>query len=78
MEPDTIEPTVAIPRQLTVKFVLGWSPAELAESLAGIALGRVPAAALVTGRVGLDGTPGAFEELADPEAHVKILVRPNG
>jgi len=78
MEPDVIEPTVAISRQLTLRFVLGWSPAEFAESLAGIAAGRLPVASLVTGQVDLEGTAGAFQELADPESHVKIVVRPNG
>jgi hypothetical protein len=30
----------------------------------------------VTGKVGLDGVAQAFTDLADPEAHVKILVEP--
>lgn len=78
MEPDTIEPTVAISRQLTVRFVLGWSAKEFADSLAGIAAGRVPVGSLVTGEVDLAGTAGAFETLGNPDAHVKIVVKPNG
>ncbi|MEZ5261959.1 MAG: zinc-binding dehydrogenase [Acidimicrobiales bacterium] len=78
MEPDTIEPTVAISRQLTVRFVLGWSPKEFADSLAGIAAGHVPVSSLVTDQVDLDGTAAAFATLGNPEAHVKIVVRPNG
>lgn len=76
MEPDVIEPTVAISRQLTLRFVLGWSPAEFADSLTAIASGRIDAAKLVTARVGLDATPDAFAALAVPDAHVKILVQP--
>jgi 2-desacetyl-2-hydroxyethyl bacteriochlorophyllide A dehydrogenase len=76
MEPDVIEPTVAISRQLTVRFVLGWTAEEFADSLAGIGSGRFDAAALVTGRVSLDGTPEAFTALAAPDAHVKVLVQP--
>jgi hypothetical protein len=33
-------------------------------------------APLITGRVGLDGVQAAFSELANPEAHAKILVEP--
>ena len=31
---------------------------------------------LITGTVGLDEVPGAFETLAHPDAHAKILVEP--
>lgn len=78
MEPDVIEPTIAISRQLTVKFVLGWNAEEFAASLDGIASGRIDVAPLVTGRVDVDGAPGAFDTLAQPEQHVKIVVQPNG
>jgi threonine dehydrogenase-like Zn-dependent dehydrogenase len=78
MEPDTFEPTIALSRQLTVRFVLGWNAEEFAASLAGIAGGVIDVAPLVTGRVDLNGTPGAFETLAQPDAHVKIVVQPNG
>ena len=38
--------------------------------------GRIPVTPLVTGTVGIDGVAGAFEELASPERHAKILVHP--
>ncbi len=78
MEPDVIEPTIAISRQLTVKFVLGWNAEEFASSLDGIASGRIDVAPLITGRVGIEDTAEAFATLAQPEAHVKIVVQPNG
>ena len=31
---------------------------------------------MITGRVGLDGVPGAFDALANPDEHCKILVTP--
>ena len=31
---------------------------------------------MITGEVALDGVPAAFVDLADPEAHAKILVVP--
>ena len=41
-----------------------------------IAEGEIDVAPLITGEVDLDGVPGAFEALADPGAHAKILVVP--
>jgi hypothetical protein len=31
---------------------------------------------MVTGEVDLDGVPGAFEALGNPEQHCKIIVEP--
>jgi 2-desacetyl-2-hydroxyethyl bacteriochlorophyllide A dehydrogenase len=76
MEPDRIDPLVGIMKQLTLDFALGWSPAEFAASLTAIGSGRVDVAPLVTGEVGLDGVAAAFDALAQPDEHVKILVRP--
>ncbi|MFN0089168.1 MAG: zinc-binding dehydrogenase [Acidimicrobiales bacterium] len=78
MEDDRIRPTVGINKRLSLRFVLGWSPAEFEESLAAIAEGRVDVSPLVTGEVSLDETPAAFAALGDPQGHAKILVRPNG
>jgi threonine dehydrogenase-like Zn-dependent dehydrogenase len=41
-----------------------------------LAEGKVNAAPLVTGSVGLQGVEAAFSALGDPEAHAKILVDP--
>lgn len=41
-----------------------------------IAEGQIDGAPLITGKVGVEGVPGAFRELADPERHAKILVEP--
>jgi threonine dehydrogenase-like Zn-dependent dehydrogenase len=49
---------------------------EFAETLRRIAEGEIDVAPLITGTVGLDGVPQAFQDLADPEAHAKILVKP--
>jgi threonine dehydrogenase-like Zn-dependent dehydrogenase len=39
---------------------------------------EVDAAPMVTGRVDLDGVPGAFRELSDPQHQCKVLVVPEG
>jgi threonine dehydrogenase-like Zn-dependent dehydrogenase len=76
MEPDTIEPMFGIVKELSLQFVLGYTPDEFARSLGLLADGKVDAEALITGKVGLAGVKGAFEELANPERHTKILVEP--
>ena len=67
---------LGINKELAVQFVLGYTPEEFANTLQAIADGQIDVAPLVTGRVGVDGVPGAFETLAKPDAHAKILVEP--
>jgi threonine dehydrogenase-like Zn-dependent dehydrogenase len=76
MEPDTIHPLLGISKELNLQFVLGYTPDEFAATLGHIAAGRIPTAPLITGRVGVEGVAGAFEALASPERHAKILVEP--
>jgi len=76
MEPDTIYPMLGISKELNLQFVLGYTPDEFAATLRHIADGRIPTTPLITGKVGVEGVPGAFEALASPELHAKILVEP--
>ncbi len=76
MEADKIEPSLAINKQLEMRFVLGYTPEEFAATLGDIAEGRLNVAPMITGEVGLDGVAAAFEDLRNPETHVKVLVRP--
>ncbi len=76
MQPDTIYPMLGITKELALQFVLGYTPEEFSATLDHIASGAIPVAPLVTGRVGLEGVAGAFEALASPEQHAKILVEP--
>ena len=76
MEPDRIEPLFGIVKELSLQFVLGYTQEEFARCLRLLAEGQVEADALITGKVGLQGVQGAFEELANPERHTKILVEP--
>jgi threonine dehydrogenase-like Zn-dependent dehydrogenase len=76
MEADSIEPMFGIMKELSVQFVLGYTPEEFARSLRLLADGAVDAPALITGKVGLYGVKGAFGELGNPERHTKILVEP--
>jgi len=74
MEDDRIRPMLGINKELSVQFVLGYTPIEFADTLHEIAEGAIPVAPLVTSRVGVDGVAQAFETLAHPDEHAKILV----
>jgi threonine dehydrogenase-like Zn-dependent dehydrogenase len=76
METDRINPFFGISKELNVQFCLGYDPMEFAGTLRSIAEGELDVAPLITGEVDLDGVPGAFEALANPEEHCKILVTP--
>jgi len=76
MEPDTVHPFFAIPKEINIQFVVTYDPTEFAESLRAIAEGDIDVFPLITGEVSLDGVGQAFDDLADPERHCKILVTP--
>jgi threonine dehydrogenase-like Zn-dependent dehydrogenase len=76
MQPDEVHPFFAIAKEINVQFVLAQTPEEFAESLRALAEGEIDVAPMITGEVGLDGVGAAFDDLADPERHCKILVTP--
>ncbi|HEU4361766.1 MAG TPA: zinc-binding dehydrogenase, partial [Mycobacterium sp.] len=76
MDPDRIRPAMAINKEIDLRFVLGYQPLEFRDTLHMLADGKVNAAPLVTGTVGLAGVAGAFDALGDPETHAKILIDP--
>jgi threonine dehydrogenase-like Zn-dependent dehydrogenase len=76
MEPDRIRPSVAIGKEIDLRFVFGYDPAEFHETLQWVASGRLDPTPLVTGTVGLDGVAEAFDQLTEAGEHAKILVDP--
>ncbi len=76
MGSDQIRPSMAINKEVDLRFVLAYTPAEYRESLHKLAEGDVDATPLITGTVGLEGVDGAFTALGDPETHAKILIDP--
>jgi threonine dehydrogenase-like Zn-dependent dehydrogenase len=76
MQPDTVHPFFAIAKEINVQFVLAYSPEEFGDSLRALAEGEIDVTPVITGEVGLDGVGQAFDDLADPERHCKILVTP--
>jgi threonine dehydrogenase-like Zn-dependent dehydrogenase len=76
MQADTFHPYFAIAKQINVQFVLAYDPAEFTDCLHAIADGDIDVAPMITGEVGLDGVGAAFDDLAHPDTHCKILVTP--
>jgi threonine dehydrogenase-like Zn-dependent dehydrogenase len=76
MGDDQLRPSMAINKEIDLRFVLGYTPIEFRDTLHMLADGKVDPAPLVTGTVGLDGVEGAFSALGDPERHAKILIDP--
>jgi threonine dehydrogenase-like Zn-dependent dehydrogenase len=76
MQEDRIHPMLGIGKELSLQFVLGYTPEEFAASLQSIADERVDLSSLLTGTVTIDDIPHAFADLGNPEAHAKILVQP--
>jgi threonine dehydrogenase-like Zn-dependent dehydrogenase len=76
MSPDKFRPAMAVNKEIDLRFVVGYTPLEFRDTLHMLAEGKVNAAPLVTGSVGLPGVANAFDALGDPESHAKILIDP--
>jgi threonine dehydrogenase-like Zn-dependent dehydrogenase len=76
MGEDKMRPAMAIGKEIDLRFVFGYTPLEFRDTLYMLAEGKLDAAPLITGTVGLDGVDAAFQALGDPETHAKILIDP--
>jgi threonine dehydrogenase-like Zn-dependent dehydrogenase len=76
VQPDTIRPVMAINKEIDLRFVVGYTPLEFRDTLQMLAEGKVNAAPIATGTVGLPGVEAAFDVLADPRQHAKIIIDP--
>lgn len=76
MPMDSIEPALAIQKEIDLRFVLGHTPLDFRDTLQLIAEGKVNCQPMLTGIVGLSGVEAAFGALGDPEVHAKILIDP--
>ena len=77
MEPDRFRPVMAVNKQIDLRFVVGYDPLEFRDTLHMLANGKLNAAPLITGTVGLAGVAAAFDALGDPEQHAKIIIDPH-
>ena len=76
LQRDSFRPLIAINKEISMQFVLGWSMEEFSESLNKIASGKIDVSALITKQITLDQVSEAFKELSSPNADAKVLVKP--
>jgi len=76
MEPDTFQPAMAINKEIDLRFVFAYDPAEFHDTLGMIASGKIDPTPLITGTVSLAGVEEAFDTLASAAQHAKILINP--
>jgi threonine dehydrogenase-like Zn-dependent dehydrogenase len=77
MGEDRIRPSMAINKEIDLRFVVGYTPLEFRDTLHMLAEGKLDAAPLLTGATGLQGVAPAFDALAEPDEHAKILIDPH-
>ncbi len=78
LQTDHIRPLIAVNKELSLQFVLGYSLAEFADSLSFISDGKFDVANLVSHTIGLDDVAVTFEALKDPDKYAKVVVQPWG
>ena len=74
---DNFTPSMAINKEIDLRFVIGYTPLEFRDTLQMLAEGEIDPRPLITGTVGLEGVETAFAALGDPEVHAKILIDPS-
>jgi (R,R)-butanediol dehydrogenase / meso-butanediol dehydrogenase / diacetyl reductase len=73
---DQIFPRIALRKELSIQFVLGYTRDEFAMVLDLLGSGRIDPEPLITGVIGLDAAPAMFEALRKPSTHAKVLIDP--
>jgi threonine dehydrogenase-like Zn-dependent dehydrogenase len=76
MEPDTFQPVFGVLKELTLQFVVTYSPQEFEQAMHLIAEGTINVSPMVTGQVGLNDIAQAFSDLSQADQHTKIMVMP--
>jgi threonine dehydrogenase-like Zn-dependent dehydrogenase len=74
---DTITPSFGITKELSIQYAVAYSAEEFDQTLQAMAEGVIDVSPLITAEVPLTGLPRAFEDLAHPDAHCKIVMRPD-
>ena len=73
--PDSLQPVAAMMKEASLHFVLAYEKDDFQYAIDMIEQERIEPARMITGRVGLDGVPEAFDSLARGE-ECKVLVGP--
>jgi (R,R)-butanediol dehydrogenase/meso-butanediol dehydrogenase/diacetyl reductase len=76
MEPDRILPVKAITKELQVNYVIGYRRRDFAFTVDMLAAGRIDSRPMISGAVGFDTFPAAFEALKHSKTDCKVLLEP--
>jgi (R,R)-butanediol dehydrogenase/meso-butanediol dehydrogenase/diacetyl reductase len=76
MEPDTIQPFVAVTKELTLQFVVAYDRRDFELAIAMLDQRRIASDEMITDVVGLEGFPEAFEALKRPTRQCKVMLEP--
>jgi (R,R)-butanediol dehydrogenase/meso-butanediol dehydrogenase/diacetyl reductase len=76
MQPDRILPVKAITKELQVNYVYGYRREDFAFAIDMLAAGRVDSRPMVSGSVGFEEFPTAFEALKTDKRHCKVMLEP--
>jgi (R,R)-butanediol dehydrogenase/meso-butanediol dehydrogenase/diacetyl reductase len=76
MQPDRILPVKAITKELQVNYVYAYRRADFAFAIAMLAAGRIDSRPMVSGAVGFEAFPAAFEALKTDKNQCKVLLQP--
>jgi (R,R)-butanediol dehydrogenase/meso-butanediol dehydrogenase/diacetyl reductase len=74
MEPDTIVPMKCLMKEVSVEFAVGYTKAELEETIEALAGGKLNAQPLITDVISLDEVPAMFDALRTPGNRAKVMV----
>lgn len=77
MSADTIFPAVAITKELDLSFAFVYRKQDFEMAIDMLGRGRIDGASMVTGCVGFDAFPDAFEDLKKPSDQVKVMLEPD-
>ncbi|OBI03047.1 alcohol dehydrogenase [Mycolicibacter heraklionensis] len=76
MGEDRLRLAMAINKELDIHFALGYTPVEFRQTVRMLAKKKIDPTPLITATVSLAEVDAAFESLASPDDHAKILIDP--
>ncbi len=76
MQPDTVLPVKAVTKELQVNYVFAYRRQDFAFAIDMLAQGRIDPHPMLSGLVGFDGFPAAFEALKTSKAECKVILEP--
>ena len=76
MAPDTFEPSLAINKELELKFSMAFSADEFRQTMHRVFEGELDVTPMISRIIGLDDVPAMFDELLNSPRAAEVLVDP--